>query len=436
MTRRLRSTWLLLAFPIAAALGACSEDLQTGDTCPLLCPGQGLDIRDTVLDGVVVLDSNLVGFPFQGSEDPLLLAERTDTLDVRIVARFDSLTRVVTRPNGDGPEEILNIDTAYVQLFLRASELPTPSQWFIDAYDIWDSTHVDTIPSQSLPNFVPGRLIGTYQGDTAFTDTLRIRVPLDTAFLRTLLATPDRRLRIGFRVRAATSVQLRVNPTDIGNGPTLVYVSSAPDTNPTPDTLVYTRITAPTNSLTPKQPSALAGDLVDYNIVAQAPNQLTPNTLTVGGLPASRPYLRFNLPVWLTDTVGVLRAQLQLVQDAVGGASSGDSVRLDGHLILANNDGISLHRAATLLSSAGVFVASKWIIPSASDTVRLNINPLISQWRTTNTSRAQPTAILLRINFEGSTPTALRFHSSEAADPALRPRLRVSYIPGGILGQP
>lgn len=431
------SRWFfLLALPLVAALGACTEDLQTGGTCPVLCPGQGIVIRDTVLEGTVVLDTNLVGFPFQGSEDPMVLAAWTDTLDIRVVARFDSLTRQFQQINDLSPSEIRQLDSAYVTLLLSASQLPTPGQWFIDAYDVYDASVDDTIPAQTVPLFDPARLIGTYQGDTAFTDTLRIRVPLDTAFVRTVLNTPDRRLRIGFQVRAAQPVQLRVTPIDLGNGPTLTYVAMSVDTVPEPDTIVRTRFNFPGNSLTPAVPPALANDLTDYQIIVQAPSQLTPNTLTVGGLPGSRVYLRFNVPAWITDSVGVLRAQLQLVQDPVTGAAAGDSIRLDGHLIVANTEAISLHRAATLLSPAGIYVASKFIVPSASDTIKLNVNNLIRQWSTTNPTRAEPTAIILRSNLEGGTPAALRFHSAAAADPALRPKLLITYTPGAVLGQP
>lgn len=429
--------WIvLLALPLVAGLGACTEDLQTGGTCPLLCPGQEIEIRDTVLEGTIVLDTNLLGFPFQGSEDPLVLAAWTDTLDIRVVARFDSLTRQFQQVNTPAPTEITQLDSAYVTLLLTASEVATPSQWSIDAYDVFNPLVDDTIPAQLVPLFEPGRLVGTFVGDTTFDDTLRVRVPIDTAFLRTVLNTPDRRARFGFRVRSPERVQLWVTPTDLGGGPTLVYVAASVDTVPDPDTIVQTRFTTPANSQTPAVPPALAGDLTDFHIVVQAPNKLAPNTIVVGGLPGSRAYLRFDVPVWVTDSVGVLRAQLQLVQDPVTGPAASDSIRLDGHLTLANSDAVSLTRAATLLSQAGIFLASKWLTPSRADTVRFNVNNLIRQWNTSNASRAFPTALILRSNLEGGTASALRFHSSQATDPGLRPKLLITYTPGAVLGQP
>ena len=151
------SRWFfLLALPLVAALGACTEDLQTGGTCPVLCPGQGIVIRDTVLEGTVVLDTNLVGFPFQGSEDPMVLAAWTDTLDIRVVARFDSLTRQFQQINDPAPSDVRQLDSAYVTLLLSASQLPTPGQWFIDAYDVFDA-FVDDRPENCRDSAVDSK---------------------------------------------------------------------------------------------------------------------------------------------------------------------------------------------------------------------------------------------------------------------------------------
>jgi hypothetical protein len=436
MSRRFRTAWSIAALALAGVLGACSEDLQTGDTCPALCPGQGLVVRDTVINPAILFDTNLVGFPIQGSEEPMLLANRQDTLDVRVVVRYDTLTRVYRRVNDDTLSAIDYLDSAYVSAFLIATNVPTPAQWFIDAYDVYDSTLVDTIPASVLPLFTPARLIGTYQGDTAFTDTLRVKIPIDTQYLRILLNTEERRLRVGLRVRAASSVQFNMRPVEVGDGPVLVYQPASLDTIADPDTLARVRLTSQANSLFPRLPLVLGGDLADYQVVVQAPSELVPNTFTVGGLPGSRAYLRFDLPQWLTDSVGLLRAQLELTQHPVTGPSSSDTLRLDGHLVVATGVVTDLKRAATILSSAGVYMQSTFLIANDSSNVRIIINPLMRLWTTTNTAAARPTAVILRISDEGGTPTGLRFHSVTAIDPALRPRLRVSYVPAGILGQP
>jgi hypothetical protein len=68
--------------------------------------------------------------------------------------------------------------------------------------------------------------------------------------------------------------------------------------------------------------------------------------------------------------------------------------------------------------------------------VSININTFVRQWNTNNTARALPTAMILRSNVEGATAAGVRFFGTEAVDPALRPRLRLSYTPGSILGRP
>ena len=47
MTRRLLRAPALLAVLLATIAGACSERLDTADSCPVLCPGQQLDIVET-----------------------------------------------------------------------------------------------------------------------------------------------------------------------------------------------------------------------------------------------------------------------------------------------------------------------------------------------------------------------------------------------------
>lgn len=430
MSRRLRALWLVLALPLAAALGACTEDLQSGETCPLLCPNQEIEVRDTIIDNIVVLDSSLIGFPFQGSEEPLLLAKLGDSLDVRPVVRFDTLTRTYLPLGVDTPEPITDLDSAFVTVFLNETSVPTPAQWFIDIYNVWDSTLADTLPRDLIPLFNPGNLIGTYAGDSAFSDTLRVRIPIDTAYLRELLGTPDRRLRIGFQVRSAEPVMFLMNSFEAGNGASLAYKII------TADTTVPPLRTAQPTSLTPVDPLQFAGDLLDFQVVVSSPNHNALGTFFVGGLPGSRAYLRIELPAWVTDSVGLLRAELLLSQFPTFGPQSTDSLLVDAHLVVANATVPNLFRAATLLSPAGVFAPSVRVLPSEFRTVAFNINTFVRQWNTNNTARALPTAMILRSNLEGSTAAGARFFSTEIGDPTLRPRLRLSYTPGSILGRP
>jgi hypothetical protein len=429
MFRRPLRTWLLLAFPLAAAVGACSEDLETGASCPLLCPGQELVIIDTLIEPAYVFDTTLVGFPIQGLEFPLLLSSRPDTMDVRVVIRFDTLTRLYLPPGGDTLELITHIDSAFLTLRVWNGGIPTPD-FSIDAFDVFDSTVVDSIPKDLLPRFEPSRFMGSYRSDTSFADSSRIRIPIDSTYLRTLIADPDRRLHVGLQIRGRGSVQLKVAPYfPNGDGPAIAYSVSTDSAVPRVQGLQPF-------SRTPTTPAFVAGDFVDFSIIAQAPNVLAPETFSVGGLPGARAYLRFDLPLWLTDSVGVLRAQLEMVQDPILGVSATDTVRLLTHVVLAGNTVVDLTRAATLLSPAGVLTNILSLVPSDSGVQRLEMNGLVRQWSSVNGDRRIPSAIVLRTDTEGSSPAALRFFSAAATDPSLRPRLRVSFTPSKTFGRP
>ena len=65
----------------------------------MLCPAIGGDIQNITLDAVV-FDTTVNSGAGLGSEPSLILASRGDTLDTRVVIRFDSLPTTFT-PAGD-----------------------------------------------------------------------------------------------------------------------------------------------------------------------------------------------------------------------------------------------------------------------------------------------------------------------------------------------
>jgi len=432
MTSRSSRLLLTLALPFAAAVGACTEDLDTGSTCPLLCPGQEIVFLDTVLEPGYTFDTTLLGFPLQGLDGSLLLADRGDTIDVRSVVRFDTLVRLYQPTGVDSLEPITHIDSAFLSLRVRVGGIPIPERIVIEAYDVFDSTVTDSATTDLLPLFVVERLLGSVSFDSAsFTDSTRVKIPIDSAMLRTILANPDRRLHIGLQVHGrGSSTEMLVTPyLPGGDGPALEYLIS-------PDTAIA-RVTAlHPSSNTPSKPGIVAGDLVDFQIVANAPNLLAPETFLVGGLPGARTYLRFDLPRWLTDSVGVIRARLELTQDPLYGASGTDTLYLVTHLVVAGHEMTDLRRAATLLTSGGLYAPTLKMLPSDSGVRSIEMNTLVRLWATADGVKPLPSAIVLRTDSEGQSPMAARFFSRMATDPSLRPRLRVSYTPGSVFGRP
>ena len=74
----------------ALAAGACGEKLETTVGCPELCPGQGIAVINTTIDAII-FDTTVSSVGPFGAEPFMLIASRGDTLDSRVVVRYDSL---------------------------------------------------------------------------------------------------------------------------------------------------------------------------------------------------------------------------------------------------------------------------------------------------------------------------------------------------------
>ena len=431
--RRLLRAPVLLALPLAFVVGACSEDLETGGACPALCPGQQLDIRDTVLLPAIVFDTTLGDFPFRGEEPWLLLASRPE-LDVRSIVRFDTLARTF-RPTGvDTAEVVTRVDSATFDFRIQRTELPLPETFFIDAYDVSDLTAPDSIPTTLLPHFTAARLLGSVRIDSAgFVDTTLVRIQIDTVKLLATIVDSAKVMRIGLQVRSATPAQVRIFPTTgdaSSRGPRLRYRVSA-------DTLIPPALISASSS-TPSTPLVISTFYKDYLLIAAAPDIRAAQRFSVGGLPGVRSYLRFELPRWLTDSSAVLRARLELVQDPITGLDDTTDVTIRAQMVLAGHDVTDLSHAVQLLAPINAFVTdSLRLAPGDSGSRFLEINNLVTQWRTVDGTRRVPNALVLRMDNEGSTAAAARFFGVSAA-PELQPRLRVSYVPvtSFTFGQP
>lgn len=429
MIRRLLRAPVLLAFPVALVVGACTERLDTASSCPVLCAGQTLDILDTILDPAVVLDTTLQTYPLLGFELSLLVATRGDTLDTRAIIRFDSLSRVFSPPS-DTARPVSFVDSATLSVRLAKTSIKVPRTFYIDAFDVGDTTLADSLPTTLLPFFTAGRLLGSLRVDSAsYIDSGTVKIALDSARVRQIVSTPGAVLRIGLQLRSTeTGAFLITSSEDVTNGPLLRYRVST-------DTLVAA-VTARPLSLFPRLPLNVNGDLVDYLLIADAPDIRRAGRFSVGGFPGRRTYLRFNLPRWLTDSTAVLRAQLEFVQDPVRGLDVRDSLTIRAQVVLAGSATTDLNRASRLLAPAGFFVGDfVRVAPGDSGIVTLEINSLVRLWRSNSGVQNIPSALILRSELEGSSALGANFFGLSAAS-GLRPRLRVSYVPNIRFGQP
>lgn len=413
-----------IAALLIGLLVGCSEQLTGSLGCPALCSDQSADLRDTILSGVVVIDTTFVGFPRLGDSRDITLLNWADTADVRLVARFDSLPRAYFLGTATADSTIRRVDSAFFQFRIDTVVSRSALPITIDAFDV-DTTATDTLPAALIPLFRPDRLIGsqTYQ-PAELKDTMRLSLNSARVFAK---IRDTLRLRIGLKVRGTSTVKLAV----LGNSyaPRLTFRVSA-DTSVRPDTVLPL-------SLTPKDEGNLRNVLQLYRVVALGRLPAPPTgSLAIGGLAGARSYIRFDIPTIVLDSVQVIRASLLLTQRR--GRSTGnlaDTLTVYTQPVLAAPSVTDVFTAASFLGGAFSYgVDSLRLVPRDSGQRSIELVNLVRFWKaagTANTSRS----IVLRTPQEGIVPAELSFFSMEGPV-AVRPKLRLTYVPRRGFGIP
>ncbi|HEX6629652.1 MAG TPA: hypothetical protein VF048_01105 [Gemmatimonadaceae bacterium] len=419
----LRRPLALLVAVAALGAAACTEDLTTSNTCPDLCPEQDLTVQQVELMPVT-LDTVLAGFPVLGAEQSLLVARAGDSLDVRAVVRFDSLPSTYDDEQGDN-HDITQVVEPVVEVLLARKLATTPVAVTLEAYDV-AVTGDDTSAAVLAAAFTPDRLLGTLvvppvsaRGDTVQVDTLEI--PLDPAMLLQRIAAGEG-LRVGLRVSGADVARLPLDPSNSF----LTFAVSA-DSG-------ARRLALAQRSLTPADDPRLRADQSSFTIVVAGTPPPPPSVLAVGGLPARRSLLRFQLPPEIVDSSTVLRATLVLTQIPVRGYLTTDTLQLQPLAVTTRAAVTDVRRRMQLAANAlnpysgrpVLAVAPLPVIPGDSGEFLIQIPELVGAWRTTDVLGFLPELVLATPR-ESWTPLRAEFFSAEAP-PELRPRLRLSYI--------
>jgi hypothetical protein len=404
----------------AAALG-CQEDLRGGAACPGLCPEQAIDMRDTVLTPLVT-DTTLIGYPPPGGELAMLLSLRPDTVETAIVLRFD---RVPTRYAGFAqPEDMTGLDSISLVLNLGA-RVALDEPLTIQVFDV-DTLAADLDFDAVRATLRPDRLLTTLEFEAGDTINTPLRIALPVGILEEKILD-SLRVRLGLRLQTNASVDLRVLSSRTASLPTLAVGAALPS-GPVSASVGVISATPP--NLGPVIPA-----LADYTLVLQGSPPPPANTLVVGGLPGRRVFMRFDFPAGLLETTTVVRAELLLTQIANDRAGATDSVRVLPRAVLAHPR-LEPDKAALLISEPGALnLVATFTRPSDSGPIAVDIAQLARQWGALDTLITQR-SLVLQAGEEGLSPQEIHFHSSAAADPALRPRLRLTYVPRPRFGLP
>jgi hypothetical protein len=417
----------LLAFAVGVAaisLASCSENIEGGASCPLLCPQTSAPLKDTIIDAIV-LDTSATGFPDIGFESNLIIAMRQDSSDVRAISRFDSLSRIVQDSNTE--TTITEVDSAFARLVVPTSDtaLKFGYDGVIEAYDVAGAAN-DTSVADLAAQFTASNLLGSYsykKGDSP--DTLDIL--LDTARVRAHLLN-DSSVRLGFRMVSSGSDQIRFMSIGGGLGAQLVVYPSR-DSSAAP--VMYSP-----HSLTPSAPALQRAAFADFQITVKGGKPTVPNVLRVGGAPAHRVLFRLSLPNGIVDSAVVVRATLLLTKKPSETGPSGDSVTIHIAPVVASSAVTGTHELLEFAGAETLFpVDSLKLAASDSGQVGIQMVTLLRAWRQQDTLQTPRRAALFLSN-ESAGTSSFDFFSHEAADPALRPKLRITYVTSVSSGRP
>lgn len=417
ISARLKLAGLVVLTVITAA---CTEKLDNSAGCPILCPDQGGQIETVTLDAVS-LDTTVSALTGQGTETTLLLANRGDTLDSRAVIRFDSIPRRYKKPGSDTTTfDITTADSVILRMLIDTIGAKIPGPLTLDLYDV-NSDAPDSAVAPLAALFRSDRLLasGTFL-KAALKDTIRVTLPSSA-----ILARKGGRLRIGIRARSTGSVQVRLRSQEGAITPTQLSFRVSADT-------IIPRITLLPDSKTPADQSELATSLADYTLLVRGTPDGPSTALNIGGLPASRVYLRFEVPAFLIDSVDVIRATLLLTQMANPGLDANDTISIIPHVSLATVAVSDIAKASQITAVADLDTLR--VQPSGSGLKALEIATVIAIWRRQKVADT-PRALVLLSTREGQSPLQGRFYSIEAS-PDRRPKLRISYSARNSTGLP
>ena len=406
-------------------LAGCGESLDGSKGCPLVCDNVSAQLQTVTLDAVTI-DATVPADLGLGTETFMLLSNRGDTLDTRVVVRFDSLpleAQTTAASTTVAPIDTVNTTLLHIRFDTIAATASVPVT--VSVYDIDTSATTDTSVATLAPLFAQPHQIGS---KTFAPGTLRdtVSIPISDALVLSKIKT-GQPLRVGLRISSSKSVSAHVYAVESLQGPTLTFRVSADTTVPVIGLIPYSR--------TPVGDKIVSSNQSDFTLIVIGTPTPSPSLLAVGGLPASRTYFRFNVPLRIIDSSIVVRATLLLQQRPSVSPDQADSMLVVPNIVVAGAAVSDTGRAAQIISTRVVATEPLVTFPQSAGTKEIEVAPIFGVWALQDES-AFPRAIVLRGGQEALAPQQALFYSSEATDTALRPKLRITYTLRARIGTP
>lgn len=390
----------LLPVLAAIAVAGCQEKLTAPADCPALCPGGQPQVFDEIFTPIPGVDSSFRGYVQANAAPALLVSNGLRGFEERAIMRFprrgDSISvrdtlRAYTIDSVAIGLTLVARDTTLTGLQVQLYRLPIT----IDS----PTTFADVDPafvSQNLVATIPvadtlhvGAIRAVLQG----TDLTRVEIPpADTGVLA-----------LGVRIDAPGPTGVRLG--SIAGGNAGVFLTYA--TLDIPDTGTAKLRTLPLN--------ATFNSFVSPVVEADDSTQLA-----VGGVPSARSLIRFDLPPRIRDSATIVRATLELTPVAPILGLPTDPVRLQARAVVAD-----LGAKSPVNSNFGRVPEDT--LESGATEVSLEAVRLVELWLGMG---GRPAALVLSVapELEAASFSRPVFYSSRAVDPAVRPRLRISYL--------
>jgi hypothetical protein len=391
--------WGVGALLAVITIAGCQEKLTAPADCPALCPGGQPQVFDEVFTAVSGADSSFVGYlqPYQGSA--LLVSNGLQGFEERGLVRF--IPRGATVLVRDTARSYTIDSVAFSFTVVARDTNLTGLQLLL--YRLAPLMDSSTTFAAVAPAFIPDSLIATVGvPDTLNSGTVRTVIQGGDLSRLEIPASDSGRLALGVRIAGPPATGVRLGALGTAFGPVFA---------------TYVTLDIPDTGTTAKLRTLSLGPSFNTS-VSEVPQVTDTTLLAVGGAPSARALLRFSLPSRIRDSATIVRATLELTPVAPIPGLPTDSARLQGRAVLADAG------AKSPVSSALGRVPED-ILEAGATTVSLEAVRLVELWLG---AAGRPSALVLSLTPEAASFSRPVFHSTRAADPAVRPRLRISYL--------
>jgi hypothetical protein len=387
--------------PLAAALliglSGCQDEFTSPGGCPALCPGGVPQVFEEVLTPITGSDSSFRGYVQPNTAAALLVSNGlTDGQEQVAILRFPPRSdSVLVR---DTLRSYV-IDSVAFSLGVLARDTNLTGVQ-LDLYRLPAGIDTTTTFSSVDTSFSPENLV------------VGIPVPdsLNSGIVRAVLQGPDlAKLVIPPADTGVLAIGVRLNAPVVTGVRLLATGASAPTF------LTYATLDVPDTGTAKLRSFPLTTSFSSFVPPIQQADDST--LLNVGGEPSARALMRFDFPARLRDSVSIVRATLELTPVVPIEGLPTDPLHLQARAVVADLGGKSPVNATP---------AADTIEAGTTGTTAIEVIRLVQLWTAT---KSGPTALVLSVAPEQESASFSRpvFYSTRAADPAVRPRLRLNY---------